>query len=760
MGRWDSIKGRFSKIRDRIRGREAPVESEEEKRKGAGAEEGGAEGTGAEEGAGETRKRVACPRCGGRGYILKTTTCKSCNGTGKIRRWVYDPAQRKWIEGPEQDCPNCVNGKVSYTVVCPVCKGSGTVRAAAWGIFEFAGKHFAAAIPLLWKFIGVFVISWAAGYFFGWWPIGIFVFILTFLIMDLPIFVIWGPTLSQIAPWLRFLLMYGSLMGIFWFLVWPLIMGYVGGFFPIIGRSFTQITAAGKKQSDILRSLDFQAYVHQQEAMWEFEEAPTQTSPTAGLTVKKFDVVPKTGCFDMTTYQVITQIQNNAPYDMYNVTVSYINPLSTKLGGWEETVFNTLVAIVLFNPTFSFTSYFYCEYLKIPDSCKSLKQTKLGPNEIILHACPDITISNPGGGRTSMNCPLTISAEADLHTTSISSTQFINDTYAHVLMMQNMFTQTSVPATSSRGPILLNIDPGPQPILAGPNSSDKMTVVVSFSNKGSGQITALKNLFLFIPKEFGDCKGGVFERADNGIDAIVYLQNYCSLYTLKDASYVSNCNSNSADLSCVAKIIEDDGSFRFLLKNNRDVPITISNMNITLTNAPTNTSCTSSNQINITRQWYGVIDKNATMEFPKDKSSLGIGLCANTTYTFEIKAKYTDNPSQPIDSWSTLSFTISEQPYSPLCQEIRSPDAYFSSFLAELPMLLQNYNIFYIRDAQKLKEFGLYPCTLDANGQGLREMWSTLGVTNRRALLFRADLFYRYSTIQDAYIEAHMCQTV
>ncbi|MCW1309825.1 MAG: hypothetical protein QXP04_03965 [Candidatus Nanoarchaeia archaeon] len=748
MGRWDNIKDRFKKVGDRIRGRkeETPPSTEKEE-----------EGKKKEEEIPE--RRGNCPKCGGRGVIVKVSTCKNCGGTGKVHRWVYDVNQRKWVEGPLMDCPNCESGQVIRYVVCSACKGTGMARVAAWGLAGFLGKRFAMAIPWLWKFIGVFVISWAAGYFFGWWPIGVFVFILAFLIMDLPIFIIWGPTLSQSAPWLRFLLMYGSLMGIFWFLVWPLIMGYVGGFFPIIGRSFTQLTAAGKKQSDILRSLDFQAYVHQQEAMWEFQEAPTQTSPTAGLSVKKFDVVPSKGCFDLTTYQVISQIQNNAPYDIFNVTVRYANPLSTKLGGWEEEVFNTLVAIVLFNPTFSLTSYFYCEYLNIPNeqgqTCGPLRTTKLGPNEIILHSCPEITVSDPGAGRTFMNCPLSIIAEADFSTTSISYTQFINDTYAHVLMMQNMFSQQSVPATSSRGPILLNIDPGPQPILAGPNSSDKMTVVVSFSNKGSGEITELKELCLVVPKILGSCKGDVFKPLD-------FNASYCSGYNAaRTTQDLTSCTGGDSQIKCEVKAILDYGFFIVVLHNtNKTQAYTISNLNVTLDGAPTNETCKDpSVKMNLTRNWYGVIDKDGKLVLPIDKKSIGIGLCPNTTYSFIIEFKYTDKPSQTIDQWNTIYFTVTDRPYSPIC-EFFTGGGYLSKFINEVSELGDDYNVFCVGDGYKLKEFGLYPCTLDADGKGLRSKWSEINVTNRRSLLFRADIFYRYATIQDAYIDAHLCQSV
>ncbi len=295
--------------------------------------------------------------------------------------------------------------------------------------------------------------------------------------------------------------------------VWPLIAGSVIAIFPTITRTL-EISGTGSRST--FRALpDFAEYSQQQSAIWDTSSDEASVAPpSVAFQLKNMQITPSTGaCFDATSFHATGILENIGETEIKDVAIGF------KLSRGQDSGLANFTTGT--NITKSFRGFYPCEgaiYQKGTTSNEIMKEWPVKGEGFLCDqtiptlfegqprsiACTNMYIAKKVVDETKVTCYVDAFAKADYHTRALLPVQFIQQEYA---ILNPPVYSTPSPVTSIGG-ASLSIDAGTQPILDVDDSQIALTV--GLINVGQGKINYVKDIYLWVPNEFGNCGGSHF----------------------------------------------------------------------------------------------------------------------------------------------------------------------------------------------------------------------------------------------------------
>ncbi|MFA5406334.1 MAG: hypothetical protein WC307_03175 [Candidatus Nanoarchaeia archaeon] len=221
--------------------------------------------------------------------------------------------------------------------------------------------------------------------------------------------------------------------------------------------------------------------------------AATTTSGTVSsvkLTVTG-DTLPSTGCYDSSPFQIIGRIKNTG--------TEHISSLD-----------------VIMEPDWSGASLTsQCRQINLPTDCSTtITSIPTGVTSTVDCTIESVPSSDIIGATATHTCYVDITATTGYHSTARLPIQFIEYEYGRSKFEQHQLTQRITPSTTGPGPVELSLGGFEQPVLnyvsTGNASPQKLTMITTISNDGTGDVNNYVSAYLYIPNvllDEGQCSG-------------------------------------------------------------------------------------------------------------------------------------------------------------------------------------------------------------------------------------------------------------
>ncbi len=329
--------------------------------------------------------------------------------------------------------------------------------------------------------------------------------------------------------------------------IWPFVSPVIYNIVPSITRVIRGGQETSRKSFQILP--DFASYAEQQKAIWDQSSTATETAPNVAFEITNLKSSPSSGALFSSTdilngYRgssiILTGVLKNVgDLDLKNVEYGF-KLAPGQASTWDDDChFSTLTSKQFDNFQQLALNWqglvgkclklYPCEQAIFRDSSEEkiildererpsaepVKGYKLGfmckntidtfyKGQSYSLVCDNIYMRKMAKGETGTTCYVQAYAKALYHTRAILPVQIINGEYS-ILANVKKFTPSPI---TSRGGASLSIDAGEQPISSNQN---KFALTVGVTNAGSGTINDIKSLYLWIPKEFGQCSGSIYD---------------------------------------------------------------------------------------------------------------------------------------------------------------------------------------------------------------------------------------------------------
>jgi len=370
---------------------------------------------------------------------------------------------------------------------------------------------------------------------------------------------------------------------IFFFRVWPLLIGFILSFIPSITNflaTSSETTTKGVfSSSGILPNIN--EYMSQQQALWDLSSTEVRDeAPTTIVKISNLKATPTSGaCFDLTTLFLSAVIENVGEEDITNARIGFklgagqtpldhcgpiVAPTAPGYPGWwggigfspeiiDPVTKKPTLEVYTRDPNDARSGYpvfvfkpnqvqlVYSESGKVLKSASELTQllqpcintalcydaiyriednkvdvlrqseepgnpyfcekeiNTLHKNQPITLTCDNVKVKKWIEEESSITCHVDAFVELSYHTRSLLGVQFIEEEYS-LLKQPSYSTPSSITST---GGATLSIDAGAQPIIARENN--QFAAIVQIISAGGGEISNIKDIFLFVPKVFGEC---------------------------------------------------------------------------------------------------------------------------------------------------------------------------------------------------------------------------------------------------------------